>query len=142
MSAVRGAASRRRNDPAWRATALTGTTLLAALVLALAARDGTLRMVAVALAAGAVPAIAVVLGPGAVRALRGADRRAVGLAVPVCLAFALLVVTRVERQREVGWLGVAVLAAVCGLVLVGADLHQRAQRAGRRAERSPWQQMT
>ena len=127
---------------AWRATALTGTTLLAALVLALAARGDGLRIAAVALAAGAVPAIAVVLGPGAVRALRGADHRAVGLAVPVGMVLALVVVTRVERQREVGLLGVALLAAVCGLVLVGTDLHQRAQRAGRRAERSPWQQMT
>ena len=142
MSAMGGAAPRRRHDPAWRATALTGTTLLGALVLALSARGDAPRTLAVALAVGALPAIAVVLGPGAVRALRGADPRAVGLVVPVGMVLALLVVTRVERQREVAWLAIALLAAVCGLILVGADLHQRAQRAGRRAERSPWQQMT
>ena len=111
MSAVGGASSRRRDDPAWRATALTGTALLAALVLALAARGDGLRIAAVALAAGAVPAIAVVLGPGAVRALRGADHRAVGLGVPVGMVLALLVVTRVSGSARSALLGVALLAA-------------------------------
>jgi len=142
VSVVRGGAPQRWHDPAWRATAMTGATLLAALGIALAARDGAPRLAAVALAAGVLPVIAGVLGPGAVRALREPGRRPIAVALPLTIVLALVVVTRMERQRDVVLLAIALLSALGGLVLVGADLHQRAQRAGHRAGRSPWQQMT
>ena len=87
--------------------------------------------------------IAIVLGPGAARALRGGGGRALVVAVPLGVLILMLVsLTRVQEHPGVTLLAVALLAALCGLVLVGSDLHQRARGAAARADRSPWQQMT
>jgi len=143
MSAIRAAGEQRWRDPTWRATALIGAVLLAALVLGLAGRAGGPRTVALALAAAVPPLIAVVLGPSAVRALRASGGRALILAVP--FGFVLLELVRLALLRThdgLALLAIATLFALFGLVLLGSDLQQRARRAAARAARSPWQQLT
>ena len=130
-------------DPAWRATAVTGALLLAALVLALVARGEGLRVAAVGLAVGALPVVALVLGPRAVERLRSAEGRSTLLAIPVALvALLLLVLARLDGRRPVLLGTVALLGAAAGVVLIGSELRQRTARAGDGAERSPWQRMT
>lgn len=143
MSALRAAGEGRWRDATWRATALTGLVLLAALALALGGRSAGPRTVSVALAAAVLPLIVAVLGPGAVRSLRSAGGRPLLLAIP--FAFVLLVLLRLLLLREhngLALLALATLLGLCGLVLVGNDLQQRARRAAVRAERSPWRQLT
>lgn len=133
----------RLRDPAWRATALIGVVLLAALVLALAARDGAARAAAVAMAAGVLPLVALVLGPPAVRRLRSAEGGALLAAIAVgAAALLLLAIARFDGRQSVFLLAVALLGAAAGVVLIGDDLRRRTARAGSRAERSPWQRMT
>jgi signal transduction histidine kinase len=143
VTALRQAGTRRWGDPAWRATALAGVALCAALALALAADSGSARAVALALAAGALPLVVAVLGPGAVRALRGTGGRALVLAIPAGLVLLLLLrLLLLGGHGGFALLGSTLLLALCGLVLVGSDLRQRARGAAARAERSPWQQLT
>ncbi len=143
MSAIRAAGLQRWRDPTWRATALTGIVLHAALVLALTADSGSARIAAVALALGGLSLIAVVLGPGAVRALREGGGRVLVLAPLIGLAaLVLLRLAQVPRHSGVALFALAVLLALCGLVLVASDLQQRASRAATRVARTPWQQLT
>src|SRR6185436_14619404 len=137
VSALHAAGLQRWHDPAWRATALVGGVLLGALVLALAGRGGG-RAAAVALAAGALPVVAVVLGRDAARALRGAGGRGLVLALPLAFALLLLPMSllHLPGRRGAGLLAVALLSALCGVVLVGTDLRERARRAAVRADRS------
>lgn len=148
MSATAAVGVRRRwSDPSWRATAFAGTTLLAALLLALATRTGELpaRMVALALASGGLTLVAVVLVPAAVRLVRGAGAR-IALLVPLLLAVPVLLLLLVNPRLETGRgevvLAVALVATLCGVVLIADDLRWRARRAGERAARTPWQRMT
>jgi signal transduction histidine kinase len=159
MSAAIAAGRARWGDPAWRSTALAGTVLVAALVLALAAGGVTPRVVAVALAAGVLPALAALLGPGAVRSLRRSDGRAL-VAAGALVGLPLLLLPflwwsssngrygpasqlgRLPDGPQAMALAVACLSALSGLALIGDDLRRRARGAGRRANRSPWQQMT
>jgi signal transduction histidine kinase len=143
MSAIRTAGLMRWRDPAWRASALVGAALLGALVIALEAQGNGSRAAALALAAGTLPAIVAVLGPGAVRALRSGEGRALLLAIPFAVVMlVLLVLTGLRGRSAVALLAVALFAALCGLVLIGTDLHQRTRGAADRANRSPWQQLT
>lgn len=145
-AAVAPAARGRWSDPSWRATAFAGTTLLAALVLALSARGGALssRVVALALAAGGLTLVAVVLVPAAVQFVRGSRGRVALLVVPLLLLTPLLLlgVARLDGSRGVTVLVIALVAASCGLVLIADDLRRRARRAGERALHTPWQRMT
>ncbi|MBB4661455.1 sensor histidine kinase [Conexibacter arvalis] len=135
--------SARLGDPAWRATAVTGLALLAALALALVAHDRGPRVAAVAVAAGTLPVVALVLVPRAVRHLRGDAGRSLLLALPVAaLALALLVVAGLDGRRAVLLLAMAALGAAAGVVLIGSELRQRTANAGRRAARTPWQRLT
>jgi signal transduction histidine kinase len=147
VSTIAAPAGSRRADPAWRAAALSGLILIAALALATATSGRDLRLVAVALAAGILPVAVALLAPGAVRALRGADGRSL-------LAAAALVgapLAGLALLRMLGLTGlhaqlmpvtIALTCALCGLALIGDDLRTRTRREGRAADRTPWQQMT
>jgi signal transduction histidine kinase len=134
-------------DPAWRVSALGGLVLLAALVLASAARATDARVAAVALAAGVLAVSVAMLAPGAVHALRGGDGRALlGAAAllagaPLC-ALALAPMLGLSRDTAPLPLAVALTSALCGLALIGEDLRTRARRAGHEAARTPWQRLT
>jgi signal transduction histidine kinase len=135
--------SARLGDPVWRATAVTGLLMLAALVLALAAQGDGPRAAAVGLAAGGLPVVALVLGPRMVRRLRSDEGRSLVLAIPVAaVALGLLAMARLDGRRDVMLLAIALLGAAAGVVLIGSELRQRTAHAARRAQRSPWQQMT
>jgi signal transduction histidine kinase len=146
MSALAAAGRLRWADPAWRATALGGLVLVAALTLATATSTRGARSVAVALAIGALPVAAALLAPGAARALRGADGRsllaaAALVATPLC-ALAIARVLGVAGGTRLLALAIALPAGLCGLALIGEDLRERTRREGLDAQQTPWQQLT
>ena len=138
MSSIAAPGRARRADPAWRATALAGLVLIAALALATAASGREARLAAVALAAGIPPIAVALLAPGAIRALRGADGRSL-LAAAALVGAPFCALALVKGLMPVA---IALTSALCGLALIGDDLRGRTRREGRAATRTPWQQMT
>lgn len=122
-------------DPLWRLTAAVGATLLLALGLAQASQD----LVALVLAGAATTAIAGLGAVRGVRALRAAGPRVTAHAVALLGLIGLGLLLAAAGGSDAAAVVLAITAVLCGLGLIGADLHRRSTRAARAAGRTPWQ---
>lgn len=129
-------------DPLWRMTAATGSALLGALVLSLVATAPGGRLAAGGVLAGAVAALVAQLAPPAVQAARAEGGRLVVAALVLLGALGVAGLLGPALGDAFAVLVVGAFLTLCGLALIAIDLHHRTARAGARAGRSPWQQMT
>lgn len=140
MKILQGAIQTHWSDRDYRLTAVCGLALLSALLLALTGDSDHYLLLAIALISGVLLVLMAIAAPRALNSMRGWPVRSLSVTTVLIVAVVLISVRLFGYMGT--WVAFALLSAFCGQALIGDQLRARTRSAGRRAQRSPWQQLT